>query len=268
MAQVWYYVDNDVDVGPVSRAQLRLFLQSKRGGRATLVWCESFDGWKRADQVAEFAEIFVQASRTGYAAPAAPGDRRDAAPRLQQAPAPTDEERVNVAAIAAWIAGAVIAMAAVGAFKWSFAWPAGLGAIAWFTLRRCKVEPAALPMLAVLLGHTGWMVVGYIALAAVGRPPHWVIIDVVVVVALLSWFLLARSRAAAIGMLTYQILSLVVVLTQGSPRSMVGISGYDAVMGYIMHIALRIAGVGACIYAVVRLRSARSADEQADERVA
>src|SRR5215831_1423527 len=106
MAQVWYYVDNDVDVGPVSRAQLRLFLQSKRGGPATLVWCESFDAWKRADQVAEFADILRQAPRAGYGAPAVPMDRRQAAPRLQQAAVPTDQEGVNAATIAAWIAGA------------------------------------------------------------------------------------------------------------------------------------------------------------------
>jgi hypothetical protein len=268
MAQVWYYVDNDVDVGPVSRAQLRLFLQSKRGGRATLVWCESFDAWKPASEVAEFADILRQAPRAGHGAPARPMDRREAAPRLQLAPAPTDEEGVKAATIAAWIAGVVVATAAAVAFGGSFTWPAGLGAVAWFILRQCKVEPAALPMLAVLLGHTGWMLVGYIVLAAAGHPTHWVITDVVIVVALLIWFLLARSRAAAIGMLVYQILSLAGVLMQGGPRSMVLISEHDALMAFIMHVALRIVGVGACIYAIVRLRSAGSADERADERAA
>jgi hypothetical protein len=79
MSQVWYYVDDNVDVGPVSRTQLRLFLQSRRGGRATLVWCERFDTWKRAGEVPELADMLgspaepVRSStRAGYGAPARP----------------------------------------------------------------------------------------------------------------------------------------------------------------------------------------------------
>jgi hypothetical protein len=276
MSQVWYYDANDVDVGPVSRTQLRLFLQSRNGGRATLVWCETLDDWQRADEVAALADVFAQApgpirsaAPGGYGAPAARLDRRDPAPARPRSSAPPEDGRRRALVIAAWIAAACIGTIAAVIFKGSFLWPAALGGIAWFTLSRCNVESAAVPMLAVLLGHTGWMLVGYVVLATTGRTPsHAVIVDLVIVVALSIWFLAARSRAAVIGVLAYQVLSLGIVLVQAGPRMIAGVSTNDLAMAYILHTALRVIGLALCIYAVVMLRSAQAADERADERAA
>jgi hypothetical protein len=269
MSQLWYYVDNNVDVGPVSRTQLRLFLQPRRGGRATLVWCETWNGWKRADEVAELAGMLGPApapgrssARAGYAAPAVPIDRRDAATSpLQPAPVQADDGRRKALTITAWIVAACLGTVAAVVFKALIMWPAAFGAIAWFTLGRCKVPPPALPMMAILLGHTGWMLVGYVTLAATGRTlAHPALVDVVIVTGLSIWFLVTRSRAAAIGVLVYQVFAFGGGLWELGDRA--------PTLGQSLHLLLRVAGVGACIYAVGMLGGARGVDEPADERVA
>src|SRR5579864_1339815 len=107
MSQLWYYVNDDnIDVGPVSRAQVRMFLQSRRGSRATLVWCKSFNRWKRADEVPELADAFQQAPvRTAYGPRAVQVVRSDhAAPLSPQPPAATGHEGGATAlTVAAWI---------------------------------------------------------------------------------------------------------------------------------------------------------------------
>jgi hypothetical protein len=58
MTDAWYYVENDMQAGPVSSDQLRRFLSSPRGGEAVLVWRSGFSGWKAAGQVNELADVF------------------------------------------------------------------------------------------------------------------------------------------------------------------------------------------------------------------
>jgi hypothetical protein len=268
MSQVWYYVDNNVDVGPVSRTQLRLFLQSRRGGRATLVWCEMLDNWKRADEVAQFADVFAQAPSPirssapgGYGAPVARLDRRDPAPARPQSSAPAEGGRPRSLTIAAWIAAACVGTVAAVVFKALIMWPAAFGVIAWFTLGRCKVPPPAVPMMAILLGHAGWMLVGYVSLAATGRTlAHPALVDVVIVTGLSIWFLVTRSRAAAIGVMVYQVFAFGGGLWELGDRA--------PTLAQSLHLLLRVAGVGACIYAVGMLGGARAADEPADEHAA
>ena len=273
MSQVWYYVDDNVDVGPVSRTQLRLFLQSRRGGPPTLVWCETLDNWKRAGEVSEFADAFAQppgpirSSTSGrYGAPAA---RRDPAPAHPYPPAPLEDERPGALVVAAWIAAGCIGAVAAVALIGNMLLPAALVGIAWLTLYKCRVEPAGVPMLAVVIGHTAWMLAGYIILTVTGRPaPHATIVDVVLVAALTIWFGVARSRAAAIGVLAYQVLSLLTGLAQGGPRSISGVGATELTVAYYVHMALRVIGIGACIYAVVVLRRGRAEGERPDERPA
>jgi hypothetical protein len=58
MTEAWYYVENDVQAGPVSIEQLRRFLSSSRGGKAVLVWRSGFSAWEPAGEVDELADVF------------------------------------------------------------------------------------------------------------------------------------------------------------------------------------------------------------------
>jgi hypothetical protein len=171
--------------------------------------------------------------------------------------------------VAAWIAAGCIGSAVALLLIGNILLPVALVAIAWFMLYKCRVEPVGVPMLAVVLGHTAWMLGGYIVLVASGRPaPHSTFVDLVIAIALSIWFVATWSRAAAIGVLTYQVLSLLTGLAQAGPRSIAGLGSTELAIAYIVHLVLRVIGIGVCIYAIVMLRGARAEDERVDERAA
>jgi hypothetical protein len=85
-------------------------------------------------------------------------------PRLTDpavAPPPKLSAGKKALGIAASIFGAGIGAFVIKPFGASLLWPVALIGIAWFILAKCKIEAPAIPMVAVLLGHTGWMVVGH-----------------------------------------------------------------------------------------------------------
>jgi hypothetical protein len=77
------------------------------------------------------------------------------------APPPKLSAGKKALGIAASIFGAGIGAFVIKPFGASLLWPVALIGIAWFILAKCKIEAPAIPMVAVLLGHTGWMVVGH-----------------------------------------------------------------------------------------------------------
>src|SRR5262245_29559616 len=159
------------------------------------------------------------------------------------------------------IGGAIFGTVGVTVLGATLIWPAALIGITWFILTKCKVESVAVPMLAFAVGHSGWMVVGHATLAAMRGEADLisVAVDVVIVIALLTWFLWARSRAAAIGVLVYQILALgvgvlwgptVEAIKEAIPRA----SSQTLMFAQAMHVFLRITGICLCVYAIAKLR--------------
>jgi hypothetical protein len=143
-------------------------------------------------------------------------------------------------------------------------WPVALIGIAWFILAKCKIEPPAIPMVAVLLGHTGWMVAGHVTLYSIGRLTDdqlWFLLDVVVVTCLAVWFFARRSRASAIGILVYQICALVGGVAGIGDVSIPGISNQYVAIMQAVHIILRLAGVGLCIYAIAKMGKRRAVQQ-------
>jgi hypothetical protein len=118
------------------------------------------------------------------------------------------------------------------------------------------VEPVAVPMLAVVIGHTGWMIVGHVYLYLMGALTAELLsnlLDVVLVVGLTIWFLIRRSRAAAIGVLAYQCVALASGIAFSGEISIPGISGQALTVAQLLHVLLRVAGIALAIYAIAKL---------------
>jgi GYF domain 2 len=266
MSDAWYYVENGAQAGPITFDELQHLLRSARGGKNLLVWRKGMSSWQAAGGLPELDAVFL-------GPPAMPGSAMQSSPAAPSAPLaaepatdPPAEQSTGrkVLGIAVSILGAVIGIVVVRTFGVAtLIWPAALIAIAWFVLVKCNVEAAAVPMLAILLGHTGWMIVGHVTLYLMGRLTSdqlWFLVDAVLVLGLTIWFLAARSRASAIGILVYQTCALAFgVLTLGDIS--LPISSQALMLAQILHIILRLAGIGLCIYAIVMLgRQAASAE--------
>jgi hypothetical protein len=266
MSDAWYYVENGAQAGPVTFDELRHLLRSARGGKTLLVWRKGMSSWQAAGQLPELDDVFL-------GPPAMPSSATQSSPAAPSAPLVTEpaadlpkEESTGkkVLGIGASILGAVIGIVVVRTFGMAtLIWPAALIAIAWFVLAKCKVEAAAVPMLAVLIGHTGWMIVGHVTLYLMGRLTSdqlWFLVDVVLVLGLSIWFLAARSRASAVGILVYQICALAFQILSLGDMSL-PISRQGLMLARILHVILRLAGIGLCIYATLMLgRKAASAE--------
>lgn len=187
-----------------------------------------------------------------------------AAPRVTNSvQTPTTNAGVGkkVLKIGGAIFGAVIGSLGVTVLGGTLIWPAALIGITWFILTKCKVESVAVPMLAFVVGHTGWMVVGHATLVAMGGEADLisVAVDVVIVIALLTWFLWARSRAVAIVVLVYQILALGVGVLLWGEVVIPGASSQALMFAQAMHAFLRITGICLCVYAIAKLRKQTTA---------
>jgi hypothetical protein len=258
MSDAWYYVENGAQAGPVTFDELRHLLRSARGGKTLLVWRKGMPSWQAAGELPELHAVFL-------GPPAMPSSATQSSPAAPSAPLVTEpatdppaKESMGRKAlgIGGSILGAIIGIAAVRTFGVAvLIWPAALIAIAWFVLAKCKVEAEAVPMLAVLIGHTGWMIVGHVTLYLMGRLTSdqlWFLVDVVLVLGLSIWFLAARSRASAVGILVYQICALAFQLLSLGDMSL-PISRQSLMLAQMLHVILRLAGIGLCIYAIVTL---------------
>lgn len=268
MSDAWYFVDGDEQVGPVTHEQLRRFLLSRTGAENVFVWRKGFSDWKAVREVTELAAIFEAPPplpRHAIRSASVPVTDIPATNPSQTAPPKESLAKKTlgiVASLFAWLIGYI-------AFRYygtTFLWPAALIGGAWFILAKCKVEPVAVPMLAFVIGHTGWVIVGHAALAAMGSPidSFSLLLDIAAVTALSIWFLWARSRAATIGILIYQIVALGSGVLQMGDITIPGTSTEAMMIGQAVHIILRIVGICLCIYAFVKLRKRAVATSRPD----
>jgi hypothetical protein len=250
MPDAWYYVENDEKVGPVSTEQLRRFLRSPTGGKAALVWRNGFSDWQPAgdinEQFIELADVFElppiprMVDTSSVMATVTENARKKA------------RGKSVVLSLIGWLVGWI----AIKAFGFTIIWPAALIGITWGVLAKCKVESAAIPMLAVMIGQTGWMMVGLAFLYANDRSTDdqmWSFLDVAVVISLSIWFVVTRSRAAVIGVLVYQICALGITVTEIGNVSLPGLSGQTIAIAEAIHLVLRATGIVLCIYALTRV---------------
>jgi hypothetical protein len=156
------------------------------------------------------------------------------------------------------ILASVIGIALGKAFGAIFWLPTLLVSIAWFVLTKAKVSNILTPMLAILIGHTGWMLIGFATLFATRGNADVMIEfapDFIAVVGLSVWILVRQSVPGAVGVLTYEVAALVYLVINADEQRVTATA-------IIMHFVLRILGACAAIYAIVMLNRSRSAPQQ------
>jgi hypothetical protein len=57
--KVWHIAENGATQGPFSKARLGRMVTEGGLSRDTLVWTAGQDGWQRAEDVAELAQLFT-----------------------------------------------------------------------------------------------------------------------------------------------------------------------------------------------------------------
>jgi GYF domain 2 len=258
MSDTWHYADGDRQSGPVSREQLRIFLQSPRGGENALVWRQGLSEWRPAGELPELSSFFDPPALS-QRAPLPPDSMapRDTPITPETAPPKKQSIARQILGIGLSIVAALVGMAAVRFFGIAnLMWPVVLIGITWFILVKCKVDPAAVPMLAVVIGHTGWMIVGFAVLHSRGALTAELLtgfVDVAIVLGLTIWVLVRRSRASAIGLLAYQCLALGSAILFSGEISIAGLSSQALTVAQLLHYLLRVIGIACCIYAIVKL---------------
>jgi hypothetical protein len=112
-------------------------------------------------------------------------------------------------------------------------------------------------MLAVVVGHTLWMIVGHVSLILMDRTSTELPLfafDLIVVVTATIWCIKKESVSACVFVLLYQLLVLainVIFFDEYAKTSQLGAS---------IHAALRILGGALAIYAIVKKRQRREDD--------
>jgi hypothetical protein len=163
------------------------------------------------------------------------------------------------ASIVGWIGGYALARA-FGAAFWI---PALLIWLSYRLFTKLKVVNHVALMLAVVTGHTLWMIVGHATLIYMGTPsPDLMSLgyDLVIVIIALIWCIRKQSVASCVLVLVYQLISLSV--------NLVFFDEYfkGSQIGAIMHISLRVIGAGLAVYAIVQIR--RHAGEFVEQKEA
>ena len=178
---------------------------------------------------------------------------------------PTKQKESGWIKVVVWIAalgGAAIGYALSTILGAAFWMPAITVTGAWMILSKCKVPHWAVPVLAIVTGHTAWVTGGLLILVAVDKVTDDALLslsDIVIVGGLTFWVLKTRSAASCFGLLIYETISLAI-------NGMRSIDEPNSMAVYIaMHVILRISGIAAAIYAIVKRRQsqklvARSAD--------
>jgi hypothetical protein len=228
---------------PLSELQSKL----QRADLQTIsVWCDRYEDWKCAADVPELKPR----PRRPPPLPSPPSGEGDV-------PLPPEEKRKG-----AWrrigertlaIAAGLISFGLAKTLGGVFWLPTLLISITWFILRKCKVSEAIVPMVAILIGHTVWMLIGFTWLYSLKGMTGSILyfsVDLIAVAGLSIWTLARRSIPSAVGILVYQ-LAAVAYLATGADEQHIG------PIAISMHALLRALGIAAAIYAIVAIKRLR-----------
>jgi GYF domain 2 len=239
MTGEWYCAYNGEEYGPLSLPVLREKLQGFDLTKI-YVWREGFEDWKRADEVDEFEGMPPTPSSLGT--PESEAVTKEKPKRALK----YLERLVGIAASLA----AVAAVKLFGAVVWV---PMLFISIAWIVLTKFEMLEAVRPMMAIIIGHSCWTIVGFAMTYFLRHSTEFAglaSVDVIVVVVLSIWVIATNSFWSAFGVLAYQLLGLSYLVTAGDETH----AGEAAL---VMHILLRILGAIAAAYAGWRLWSSK-----------
>jgi len=244
MSDNWYYEAGGRRHGPMSLPELQADLQSA-DLQDVFVWCDHYDDWKDAADVPELK----------------PQPRRS--PQADARPAPGKKSPSKWKAFG-WYAltiGVGLPLSGLTRALGPIFWIPSLHiAITWLILAKCKVNGAILPMLAILIGHTSWMLVGFSAVYVAEGMTDEVLyfgLDLIIVAGLSIWTIARLSIPSVVGIMLYQAAVLGnMALNLGGGELQVSPAAFA------MHTVLRVVDMAAAIYAIVviiRLRRQKPA---------
>jgi GYF domain 2 len=242
MSTHWYCAAEGRQYGPMSFSELQSKLQTADLAN-TFVWCDQYEDWKCA------ADIPALSPQPRRSPPPLPGSAQRQA---DIAPAPKKNHTSAwktfgryLLTIGSGLIGAALARS-LGPVFWT---PGLLIFLTWLALEKCRITRAIVPMLAILIGHTAWMLVGFsllYAIKGVTDEALYFSLDVVVVAGLSIWTIARQSIPSTVGILLYQL----VVLGN------MAIGGDELHVGPVamaMHAVLRVLGILGAIYAIVAI---------------
>jgi hypothetical protein len=258
MSDLWYYAERDETKGPLGFAELVEVLKRMPRPGEVLVWQQGFKDWATAGMIPELDRLLVRPPPLPGKKPVSP-----LSPEYQQAQ-PTGEKKTGwkgwTATLVGWAIGFGLARVLGGVF-WI---PAILIWLSFWIFTKIKMFMPVALMLAVVVGHTLWMIVGHVSLIMMDKTSDdlaWFSVDLVAVLGATIWCIKKESVSACAFVLVYQLIALSVNIIHFDEYAK------TSQLGASMHVGLRILGVGLAIYAIVRTRQRRLEDTEQFEAV-
>ena len=248
MSDFWYYAEDDATKGPLSFEGLVDALRKKPRPSEVLIWQQGFIDWAKAGSIPELDRLLIRPPpllKKTHVSPLSPEYRQTEMPKRTGA----DWRRLGATCI-----GWAIGLGLARFFGSAFWMPALLIWLSYWTFNKLKVALPVVLMLSVLVGHTLWMVVGHILLSLMGTPSPdlvWFSIDLVAVLVATIWCVKTETAVSCFFVFLYQLC--VFGLNLANIEAVINTSEPAA----IMHVSLRVIGLGLAMYAGVKMRRRR-----------
>jgi hypothetical protein len=252
MTDLWYYVESGETIGPIDLDTLAQALKTKTRPGDVLVWQAGYKDWVEAGAIPALNRFLVRP-------PPVPGKKAVSylSPEHRQKVQTIEEKKPGwkgwSATLVGWAIGFGLARVLGGVF-WI---PAVLIWLSYWVFTKIKLYIPVALMLAVVVGHTLWMIVGHVSLFLIDKTSTELPLfafDLIVVVTATIWCVKKESVSACVFVLLYQLLVLAI--------NVIFFDEYakNSQLGALMHVALRILGAGLAIYAIVKTRQRREDD--------
>jgi len=258
MSDLWYYAESDETKGPLGFRDLVEALKRMPRPSEVLVWQQGFKDWAAAGTIPELDRMLVAPPPLPNKRPASP-----LSPEYRQAQAQTPEEKKTGlkrwgGTIVGWAIGFGFARFLGGVF-WI---PAILIWLSFFIFAKIKVFMPVALMLAVVVGHTLWMIVGHVSLIMMDKPSDDLplfAVDLVIVAIATIWCIKKESVSSCVLVLFYQLVVLVINIIFFDEKTNQLAAG--------VHVGLRVLGVVLAVYAIVKTKQRKLDTEEQLEAV-
>jgi hypothetical protein len=251
MSDLWYYAEGSETIGPVELDGLARALKRKARPQEILVWQEGYTDWVEAGTIPALKAVFVRPPPVPTKKPVSP-----LSPEYRQVQAQTPEKKKTelkgwIGTLVGWAIGFGLARILGGVF-WI---PALLIWLSFFVFTKIKIFMPVALMLAVVVGHTLWMIVGHVTLLLTDKPSDDLAVfafDLAIVLIATIWCIKKESVSACVLVLFDQLVVLAMNIIFFDEKNNQLAAG--------MHTGLRALGVGLAIYAIVKVKKRKLVD--------
>jgi GYF domain 2 len=252
MSELWYFAEGGETIGPIDLDALAQALKKKARPGDVLIWQEGYKDWVEAEAIPALDRFLVRP-------PPVPSKKSVSYLSPEHRQAQTTEEKQSGwkrwgATLLGWAIGFGLARVLGGVF-WI---PTLLIWVSYWAFTKIKLYMPVALMLAVVVGHTLWVMVGHVSLILLNKTSTELPLfafDLIVVVTATIWCIKKESVSACVFVLLYELVVLagnVIFFDEYAKNSELGAS---------MHVALRVFGTGLAVYAIVKTLQRRENDQ-------